>query len=117
LIIWDEVVMTKRQVVEALDRSLRDIMGCDRPFGGNVMLFGGNFRQVLPMVPCGTRAKITHATLLSSYICESVRRIRLSQNMRAQADMWFADYLLRIGNETEKAFDGDFMWLLDDILI
>jgi hypothetical protein len=37
--------------------------------------------------------------------------------MRAQADMWFADYLLRIGNETEKAFDGDFMWLLDDILI
>ena len=36
LIIWDEVAMTKRQAVEALDRSLRDIMGCDMPFGGKV---------------------------------------------------------------------------------
>jgi len=56
LIIWDEVAMTKRQAVEALDRSLRDIMSCDMAFGGNVMLFGGDFRQVLPVVPRGTRA-------------------------------------------------------------
>ena len=83
LIIWDEVAMTKRQAVEALDRSLRDIMGCDMPFGGKVMLFGGDFRQVLPVVPRGTRAQITDATLLRSYIWGSVRRIRLTQNMRA----------------------------------
>ena len=31
--------------------------------------------------------------------------------------MWFADYLLRIGNGTEEAFDGDYVWLPDDILI
>ena len=37
--------------------------------------------------------------------------------MRAQADMWFADYLLRNGNGTEEAFDGDYVWLPDDILI
>lgn len=56
--------MTKRQAVEALDRSLRDIMSCDMPFGGKVMLFGGDFRQVLPVVLRGTRAQITDATLL-----------------------------------------------------
>lgn len=117
LIIWDEVAMTKRQAVEALDRSLRDIMGCDMPFGGKVMLFGGDFRQVLPVVPHGTRAQITDATLLRSYIWENVRRIRLTQNMRVQADTWFADYLLRIGNGAEEAFDGDYVWLPDDILI
>jgi hypothetical protein len=44
LIIWDEVAMTKRQCVEILDRSLRDIMECTEPFGGKVMLFGGDFR-------------------------------------------------------------------------
>jgi len=104
LIIWDEVAMTKRQAVEALDRSLRDIMS-------------GDFRQVLPVVLRGTRAQITDATLLRSYIWESVRRIRLTQNMRAQADTWFADYLLRIGNGTEEAFEGDYVWLPDDILI
>ena len=104
LIIWDEVAITKRQAVEALDRSLRDIMS-------------GDFRQVLPVVLRGTRAQITDATLLRSYIWESVRRIRLTQNMRAQADTWFADYLLRIGNGTEEAFEGDYVWLPDDILI
>ncbi|XP_039803734.1 uncharacterized protein LOC120667807 [Panicum virgatum] len=117
LIIWDEVARTKRQVVEALDRSLRDIMSCDMPFGGKVMLFGGDIRQVLPVVPRGTRAQIIDATLLRSYIWESVRWIRLTQNMRAQADTWFAYYLLRIGNGIEEAFEGDYMWLPDDILI
>ncbi|RCV12072.1 hypothetical protein SETIT_2G239300v2 [Setaria italica] len=50
LIIWDEVALTKRQAVEALDRTLQDVMGCTDPFGGKVMLFGGDFRQVLPVV-------------------------------------------------------------------
>uniref|UniRef100_K3ZDX1 ATP-dependent DNA helicase n=1 Tax=Setaria italica TaxID=4555 RepID=K3ZDX1_SETIT len=72
LMIWDEVVMTKRQCVEALDRSLQDIMDCTQPFDGKVMLFGGDFRQVLPVVACGTRAQITAATLLKSYIWENV---------------------------------------------
>ena len=45
LIIWDEATMTKRQAVEAFDKSLRDIM--DRPelpFGGKTVVFGGDFR-------------------------------------------------------------------------
>jgi ATP-dependent DNA helicase PIF1 len=47
LIIWDEVTMTKRQSVEMLDNSLYDIMECELSFGGMVMVFGGDFRQVL----------------------------------------------------------------------
>jgi hypothetical protein len=44
LIIWDEVTMTKRQAVETLDRPLQDIMDCNEPFGGKVVVFGGDFR-------------------------------------------------------------------------
>jgi hypothetical protein len=51
LVTWDEVAMIKRQFVETLDRSLQDVMGCELPFGGKVMVFGGDFRQVLPVVP------------------------------------------------------------------
>jgi hypothetical protein len=80
LIIWDEVAMTKRQVVEALDRLLQDIVACVKPFGGKVMLFSGDFRHVLLMVPYGTRAQIIDATLLRSHIWESIQRIRLTQN-------------------------------------
>ena len=51
LIIWDEASMTKRQTVEALDKSMRDIMDKpDLPFGGKTIVFGGDFRQVLPVV-------------------------------------------------------------------
>ena len=55
LLIWDEVAMTNRLAVECLDRSLQDIMDCELPFGGKVMLFGVDFRQVLPVVTHGTR--------------------------------------------------------------
>ena len=63
--------------METLDRSLQDIMGCNQPFGGKVMVFGGDFRQVLPVVPHGTRAQITNATLQRSYIWEKARKVRL----------------------------------------
>jgi hypothetical protein len=68
LIIWDEVAMTKRQAVEALDRTLQDITGCGSPFGGKIVVFGGNFRQVLPVVRHGTRSQIVNATLQKSYL-------------------------------------------------
>ncbi|KAH0636281.1 hypothetical protein KY285_036028 [Solanum tuberosum] len=51
LIIWDDAPMAKRQTIETVDRSFRDIMDKDAPFGGKVMVFGGDFRQVLPVVP------------------------------------------------------------------
>ncbi|XP_071681524.1 uncharacterized protein [Lolium perenne] len=108
LIIWDEVAMTKRQTVETLDRSLQDIMGCDLPFGGKVVVFGGDFRQVLPVVTRGTRAQITDATLRRSHLWEKIRKIRLTRNMRAQTDPWFSSYLLRIGNGTEETIGGDY---------
>ncbi|RCV37930.1 hypothetical protein SETIT_8G102700v2 [Setaria italica] len=76
-----------------------------------------DFRQVLPIMARGTRAQITDATLLKSYIWESVRRIRLTQNMRAQSNMWFADYLLRISNGTEGTFGDEYVLLPDDIFI
>jgi hypothetical protein len=117
LIIWDEVAMTKRQAVETLDRSLQDIMDCPLPFGGKVVVFGGDFRQVLPVVTRGTRAQITDATLLRSYLWEKTRKIHLTRNMRAQDDPWFSKYLLRIGNGAEETIGDDYVRLPDDIVI
>jgi ATP-dependent DNA helicase PIF1 len=56
LIIWDKVAMTKRLAVECLDRSLQNVMNSYLPFGGKVMVFGGDFRQMLPVVPRGTKS-------------------------------------------------------------
>ena len=68
LIIWDEAPMVNMPCVEALDRSLRDVMRKDRAFGGRPIAFGGDYRQILPVVSKGSRADIVHVSLTSSYI-------------------------------------------------
>lgn len=61
LIIWDEAPMMHRFCFEDLDRSLRDIMHFCNPlslnlsFGGKTIVFGGDFRQILPVRPKGNR--------------------------------------------------------------
>lgn len=56
IIVWDEAPMIHKWGIEAVDLVLRDIMKCvdpalyDVPFGGVVIVFGGDFRQVLPVV-------------------------------------------------------------------
>ncbi|XP_071727472.1 uncharacterized protein [Rutidosis leptorrhynchoides] len=74
LIIWDEAPMMHRHCFEAFDRTMRDIIkveGMDYsslPFGGKVVVFGGDFRQILPVIQRGTRAKIVDASLHSSHL-------------------------------------------------
>jgi ATP-dependent DNA helicase PIF1 len=118
LIIWDEATMTKRQAVEPLDKSLRDIMDqLDLSFGGKTVVFGGDFRQVLPVVWKGSRAQMVDASLRRSYLWDSMRHLELVRNMRAQSNPWFADYLLRIdGGTKEVNGDGD-VRLPDDICV
>ncbi|XP_074315740.1 uncharacterized protein LOC141651950 [Silene latifolia] len=48
LIIWDEASMAKRQSIEHFERTLRDVCSNNSIFGGKVVVFGGDFRQVLP---------------------------------------------------------------------
>ncbi|XP_031103123.1 uncharacterized protein LOC116006774 [Ipomoea triloba] len=49
LILWDEASMANRKIIESLDTSLKDIMECNDLFGGKVIVFGGDFRQTLPI--------------------------------------------------------------------
>jgi hypothetical protein len=55
--------------------------------------------------------------LQQSYIWKDVRKICLTRNMRAQSNPLFLDYLLRIGNETEDTFAGDYVRLPKAIVI
>ena len=44
LIVWDEAPMAHRFLLEALDRSLQDIMESNKPFGGKSLVIAGDFR-------------------------------------------------------------------------
>ena len=93
-----------RHALDAVDRTLRDITDIDLPFGGKVVVMGGDFRQILPVVPKGTKHEIEAACIkYSTAIWPHVRTFRLTVNMRVRdaADRDFAEYLLRIGDGRE----------------
>ena len=118
LIVWDEAPMTHRHAYEAVDRTFRFIMGLDNaaaehvPFGGKVVVLGGDFRQCLPVVLKGSRGDVVRAALKrSSQLWPHVQVMPLHVNMRVQrllADglpaaeqQAFADLLQRIGEGRE----------------
>lgn len=51
LIIWNEASMAKKENIKALDLRLRDVCVNHEFFGGKIVFFCGDFRQVLPVLP------------------------------------------------------------------
>ncbi|XP_042022836.1 ATP-dependent DNA helicase pif1-like [Salvia splendens] len=88
LIIWDEAPMIHKHCVQAVDRTFRDIMrvcnelSTDKPFGGKTVVFGGDFRQILTVVPKGSRQDVVNAAINSSYLWRNCTVLRLTKNMR-----------------------------------
>jgi ATP-dependent DNA helicase PIF1 len=66
VIIWDEAPMLNRWGFEAVDRSLRLLMNNDKPFGGKIMVLGGDLRQVLPVIPKAKKSQIMSMILKRS---------------------------------------------------
>ncbi|BHF83009.1 hypothetical protein SprV_0802615000 [Sparganum proliferum] len=105
LTVWDECTMAHKKALEALDRTLQDLRGSTRPFGGVLLLLAGDFRQTLPVIPRATPAEEINACLkYSSFWCH-VQKLKLTTNMRVQPQTdrtvdTFSQQLLAIGNGT-----------------
>ena len=56
LIIWDEAPMQHHHIHECINHTLQDVCGNDKPFGGIVVVFGGDFKQILPIIVKGSCA-------------------------------------------------------------
>ncbi len=118
LIIWDEAPMMHRRAFETVDHTLRDLMqlddaqATDKIFGGKTMVLGGDFRQILPVVPKGGREDIVSASLLRSYFWQHVTILRLHINMRvmatnAEEQREFAKWVLNVGDSGLPAIAGE----------
>ncbi|XP_019190490.1 PREDICTED: uncharacterized protein LOC109184951 [Ipomoea nil] len=113
LIIRDEAPMMHKHCFEALDRTMRDLLRFVDPnsemktFGGKTVVLGGDFRQILPVVPKGTRQDIVSSAINSSYLWDSCKVLRLTKNLRlssvhngvnGQALQEFANWIANIGD-------------------
>ena len=95
----DEASMIPAHALTAIDRMLQDITGVQQIFGGKIFVLGGDFRQVLPVVPRKPRSAIVEHCVKSSPLWLKFQTFRLTKNMRAHEDQEdFAQWLLDVGN-------------------
>ncbi|XP_074352599.1 uncharacterized protein LOC141691739 [Apium graveolens] len=106
----DEYSVAHRYAAESVDRSLRDIMTsvdperASLPFGGITIIFRGDFRQILHVIPKASRAQVVSASLNSSKIWDHCQVFLLEKNMRLSSGK----------TEQEKHEIAEFnRWVLD----
>ncbi|XP_074356658.1 uncharacterized protein LOC141696410 [Apium graveolens] len=88
LVIWDEAPMQHRHAFESVDHCFRDIMASvhprnkNIPFGGITVVFGGDFRKILPVIPKASRTEVVQSSLNQSSLWNHCKVFILHQNMR-----------------------------------
>ena len=84
LFIIDEASMVPANALGAIDRMLRDICGLpDIPFAGKIFLLGGDFHQVLLVVPRQPRTVIVENCLKIYLLWPLFKVIMLAKNMQS----------------------------------
>ena len=76
--------MQNKRCFEAVDRTLKDIGSNNTLFGGLLVLLGGDFAQIPPVVRHGNRSAIVEASVEQSYIWPQSQVLYLKHNMRAR---------------------------------
>ncbi|KAH9118400.1 hypothetical protein AeMF1_008427 [Aphanomyces euteiches] len=104
---------------------LQDLMDNALPFGGKVVIFSGDFKQMLPVILKGTPGLILEACLKNSYLWSNVAKFHLTVNMRltnnnSESVREFAGLLKSIGHGTYPTcteLGADYIRLPDDLAI
>lgn len=103
LIIWDEAPMCNRYTIEAVEKSLRNLMKNNLLFGGKAVVFSGDFRQILPIVNFGRQEEAISLSIKRSYIWNKMKISHLTENLRIKGkdseSQAFANFLLEIGED------------------
>jgi hypothetical protein len=94
-IFYDEVSMVSPEIANTLDRSLRDIMRApELPFGGKVVVFLGDFKQLLPVVP----SKKYVSTIKDCDWWSRCQVLSFTTNFRAATNADYCNFLDDVGN-------------------
>ncbi|KZS19466.1 ATP-dependent DNA helicase PIF1 [Daphnia magna] len=120
LIISDEATMKTNHALDAINHLFQTVIkNRVNPFGGKVLLLGGDLRQCLPVVRHGNRVKVIEATITKNATRPLFRQLRLVQNM-ADGSQDFADRLIQLGNgslaPTPRLNDPDLIKIPQDLL-
>jgi PIF1-like helicase len=85
LIIIDEVTMLPKDELRCIDLMMQTQM----PFGGKMIVIGGDFRQKLPVVPRRKPTDVIEACLISSPLWNLFAQLSIISNMRSEGRIEF----------------------------
>ena len=95
MIVWDEISMASHHAVRAFDMFLRSITGVEAPFGNKLVVFCGDFRQILPVSKEGGAV----LTVKNLDVWRRVKVYKLKTNVRVRENkVAFSKLLLDIGD-------------------
>ncbi|CUS13252.1 unnamed protein product [Tuber aestivum] len=108
LIVGDESPCQHRYCFQCVDRLLQDFRSSNKFFGGITILFAGDFRQTLPVIPRASMAQSAAASIQHTSFWEGVNHLHLTENLRIQTSNLvptaiekarnFASWILQVGD-------------------
>ena len=105
--------MSDRRIVKAVDELFSFLHPEQQElFGGTTCVFGGDWRQTLPIVE-GTHAEgVIDYTLLRSQLWKKMKILHLTENLRAKNDEEFSKWIKEIGEGKNNLGNDN-----DDVII
>uniref|UniRef100_A0A1I7SZJ0 ATP-dependent DNA helicase n=1 Tax=Caenorhabditis tropicalis TaxID=1561998 RepID=A0A1I7SZJ0_9PELO len=97
-IIWDEACMSDRRIVQAVSLLFQDLKESTLAFGGVLVMMGGEWRQILPIVEGIQGSGVVEYTLKNSDLWGRIEKFHSTQNQRSIDDPAFAKMTLENGN-------------------
>jgi len=121
-------------IEEGVSYTFRDILCVSNlesefmPLGGKVVVLGGDFRQILPVIPRGPKHDVVDASINSLRLWKYCRVLKLTKNMRLQTGSSssdvnelkeFSNWILNVGDgNIGENNDGEAeIEILNDMLI
>ncbi|CAG5052184.1 unnamed protein product [Parnassius apollo] len=99
IFLMDEAPMLPKYGLQNIDQLLRSIGNSNLPFGGKVIVLGGDFRQCLPVQPRANKFELLDLSIKRCSLWSVFKTFKLEENMRVDIEQrQFADYLLKLGN-------------------
>ncbi|XP_026396988.1 ATP-dependent DNA helicase PIF1-like [Papaver somniferum] len=132
VLMWDKATMAHRYSLEVFNWMMRDITGVAEPFGGKILIMGGDFRRVLPVIRRSTRGQTVdaclsmriiqndielHCILSRPHLWENVNVLHLKKNMRAAEDVSYSEFFIRAGNGDEPCVANEMIKVPEEMVI
>ena len=106
--------MIPKKALKIVDKTLQDVCWSNIPFAGKLIILGGDFRQILPVVKRASQQIKVEDTIKYSKLWNHFKILKLFRNIRC-SNKDFSSLLLKIGERILDPFIIPHEWKTRDV--